>query len=291
MKTYTYDNSFDKKEPVCIRWQETKTVMPEHMHEFIEIVYIVSGTGTHFVNSSEYNVKPGSCVIATTGDVHSFSGNISYYNVFFLPGFMETNIVSDNSAFPILALSAFSDLQSTVSEKNALINFSEGQQEKIVGILSSLFEEYNGNTSGRETAVQCYAMLFLNEIYRMLTLGEKSDLESEFTMPEILEYINTHYNEKLTLSELAQRCYYHPKYFSRIFKKFYGTTVSGYIQELRLKRGKYLLANTDMPVDAVAREIGYSDNILFYKYFKKAFGVSPGEYRKTVNSPCHFYNP
>ena len=143
------------------------------------------------------------------------------------------------------------------------------------------YQEYTDNQNGREIPVQCYAILFLNEIFRYLTSGNV-DITEEFKVSEILEYINTHFNEKLTLTELAHRCYYHPKYFSRIFKKYYGITVSGYIQKLRLEHGKQLLENSVLSLEEIARDLGYSDSTAFYKNFKKVYNISPGEYRKRL---------
>ena len=252
--------------------------MPCHTHEFIEIVYIVSGTGVQCINDNEYTVCEGSCIIAAPGDVHSFSGDMTYYNIFLLPGFLSQEIT--NPAFPIFALSAFSELQTGISQSTAAVNFSDNKRKKVESILKSFFDEYNSSLSGRETSVQCYAILFLNEIYRHITQGGNTKYLPEVTIPEILKYIDIHYNEKLNLSELAQRCYYHPKYFSRVFKKYSGVTVSAYIQTLRLEHGQHLLKSTSLSIDDVAHEIGYSDSVSFYKSFKKAYGISPGEYRK-----------
>jgi AraC-like DNA-binding protein len=192
---------------------------------------------------------------------------------------MASKMMCDDNAFSILALSTFSDLQKNISKKRALIYFTPQKQIKILNILNELIGEYNSKGGGRETAIQCYLTLFLNEICRELNFCDAHDGEGAFSALNILNYICEHYNEKLTLNELAERCFYHPKYFSRIFKKYYGVTVSAYIQSVRLNHGKQLLTDTDMPIEQIAYEIGYTDKSSFYRHFKKEFNLTPKEVR------------
>ena len=100
---------------------------------------------------------------------------------------------------------------------------------------------------------------------------------------DILDYINEHFNEKITLSDLSQRCFYNPAYFSRLFKKTFNMSFTDYLMDLRLKRCAELLRNTDYTIDKVIKECGFSDRNTFYERFKNKYGCTPSEYRSIHN--------
>jgi len=274
-------NSNNTQNPYGIYKGQEKKNNPEHTHEFIEIVFILSGFGTHVINGYSYDVSAGSCLLILPGEIHSFSGVFTYFNVYLTPDYLSSEIITEHNAFQILALTDFPNLQKTVAKTNStLIFFQEETRKEIAFLLEKTLEEYQTKKTGYETAVSCYLTLFFNELYRQITFGETIKQDTDFHHFRILEYIDSHYNEKLTLNELAKRCYYQPKYFSKIFKKYYGISVSAYIQKLRLTHGKRLLTETDQPIKTIAREIGCSDSVAFYRYFKQEYGCSPAEFRK-----------
>ena len=62
------------------------------------------------------------------------------------------------------------------------------------------------------------------------------NIRQELLIPqEIIDYISEHFNEKLSLGELSQKCFYSPAYFSRLFKKTFNMSFTDYIMDIRLK--------------------------------------------------------
>ena len=140
-----------------------------------------------------------------------------------------------------------------------------------------MYREYQSSDSGRATVLKSYLSILLAYIFRkMLPGGDRADAAPS----EMLRYIETHFNENLSLSSLAKKCFYSPKYFSRVFKERYGITVSEYIQKKRMEKGRELLENTDRTVEEISSMVGYCDATHFYKYFKRFYGITPKEYRK-----------
>ena len=97
---------------------------------------------------------------------------------------------------------------------------------------------------------------------------------------EILAWIRLYYHKKFTVSELANRFSYNPKYLSALFKKYTGQTVKGYITRIRLDAAKGLLVQGSASVKAVATSVGFTDEYYFMRAFKKDMGLTPSEYRK-----------
>ena len=96
------------------------------------------------------------------------------------------------------------------------------------------------------------------------------------------EYINNHYNEDITLSDVANYVFLSPAYFSRLFKKHGNENFSDYLMRVRIYKAAYLLENTSMKVYSVAEKVGFKTLKYFYKNFKEKTGVSPSEYRISV---------
>ena len=112
-----------------------------------------------------------------------------------------------------------------------------------------------------------------------LMQGELNDMWLELS-----EYIDRNLGERLTLSELAQKCFYNPSYFSRIFKEKFGITLGDYVARQRARTALSLLTESDLTVDAIACKCGYTDKSGLYRAIKKHFGESPSVYRKGEKS-------
>lgn len=105
--------------------------------------------------------------------------------------------------------------------------------------------------------------------------------KSEDFVNKIIEYINEHYAEDITLDDIASKLYMNPCKISRLLKKHTDESYVSYITGLRIKKAKYLLKNTDTKISAIGELVGYKYDKYFYKVFKNYVGVSPSDYRKS----------
>lgn len=100
------------------------------------------------------------------------------------------------------------------------------------------------------------------------------------SVQEIKDYLDTHYTEKITLDDLAERFYINKFYLTRVFKEQFGLSVTSYLVQLRITQAKRLLRFSDASMEAVAQECGLHDANYFSRLFKKIEGITPGEYRR-----------
>lgn len=100
--------------------------------------------------------------------------------------------------------------------------------------------------------------------------GARSDL-----IQRIVEYINSHYMEPLTIPELAKQYGLNSKQLAYLFKKHIGTSPNDYLIEYRLDRARELLSTTNYSVGEISNCVGYSDANYFSKLFKMRTGLSP----------------
>lgn len=95
----------------------------------------------------------------------------------------------------------------------------------------------------------------------------------------VIWYLEQHFREEISLSELAEHFFVVPAYLSRKFKEKKNCTVMQYLENVRLRRSRELLESTSMSISDIARAAGYNDSNYFARSFRKVYGVSPREYR------------
>lgn len=102
----------------------------------------------------------------------------------------------------------------------------------------------------------------------------------EKEMRDTVEHINAHLGESLSVAALAARVGYSAPYFTKKFKKAFGTTPTEYIANLKIDYAKSKLMSGEMSVSAVASSLGFCDASYFSNFFKSKTGLYPGYYRK-----------
>lgn len=98
----------------------------------------------------------------------------------------------------------------------------------------------------------------------------------------VLEYLEKHYGEDINLNIVADKLNLTSGYLSSIFKEKTGINFSEYLNTLRIERAKELLVNIDLRIQDIALQVGYQNVNSFIRMFKRASGLTPGEYRKRV---------
>jgi two-component system response regulator YesN len=96
------------------------------------------------------------------------------------------------------------------------------------------------------------------------------------------EYVYAHYGEKVDLQVLAKHFYMHPVYLSKIFKQETGENFTDFLLNYRMNMAKELMLHKAYELSDIARMLGFEDYSYFNKQFRKVAGISPQEYRKTV---------
>jgi len=103
------------------------------------------------------------------------------------------------------------------------------------------------------------------------------------SLTKITGYIGRNYTKPISLCDLAEEFGYSKQYIMRLFRLHLGTTVSDYVNSVKLRHALDLLRFTGMSVGEVAYSLGYSSGYYFSRVFREAFSMSPTEYRKTAS--------
>lgn len=101
------------------------------------------------------------------------------------------------------------------------------------------------------------------------------------TINQIMEHINEHYAEKISLTDLSDRFFVTPSHIARLFKQHVGESVVSYINRVRIKKSQQLLKHGVSIKDA-AEQVGFESLNNYYKYFKIYTGLTPAAYCKEL---------
>ncbi len=92
-----------------------------------------------------------------------------------------------------------------------------------------------------------------------------------------LDYLEANYATAITLDDLAAHVHFSPFHLLRVFKQAIGLPPHAFLVGVRVRRAKELLA-LGVPPAEVAQRVGFADQSHLYRHFKRALGITPGQY-------------
>ena len=114
-----------------------------------------------------------------------------------------------------------------------------------------------------------------------LSLEPSNGLSRE-RLKRVLDYVEAHLDDRLTLTDLAGIACLSPYHFSRSFKQAVGVGPQRYVMRRRLERAKTLMRTTNRPLATIAQDAGFVDQSHLTSMFRRETGVTPGRYRAAL---------
>lgn len=103
---------------------------------------------------------------------------------------------------------------------------------------------------------------------------------------KILLFIQEHWKEPLSLTDISEKEFLSGSYLARLFRKYLNQTFTEYIVSIRLERARQSLRDTRYSVTEIAYDCGFKSTNSFIHYFRQYYGTTPGQYRKSCLAPC-----
>lgn len=240
-----------------VRLLENESV-PTHFHEFFEIEYIIAGNGDCIIDGKKYTIRPGMMFFLSPVNTHAvYSSTAQLVNISF----------SENMCSPSLLS------QLTLAQDSIAVYFQGGDR--------AYFEEAALELS-RSLSDSTYSSMLLDCIITKLCrmVNPRHLRRGISTSKKAILYIINNFRKSLTLTETADYVGLTPTYFSMLFKKEMGVSFKEYLDRLRFENAKKLLLLTDMTVQEVCLESGFSCYENFIRRFRRQYGISPTEFKK-----------
>lgn len=279
MKVYKKEDYIESDIRLGLFQVTEKVPMEMHLHEFSEIIYIFEGEALQTINDYTYEVRRGDLLFINYKSTHSFvpKGTFTYINLCISPEVFANRLIRHSNAFELLSLSAFEEL--SCGEGGSVIHFSGAELHMLEAILSDMNAEYQRNLPDRNTVLEAYLEILVTKLIRKLYPSAQSSEKTEEIWGNLFSYIHENLDKRLSLTELAKKCFYNPSYFSRIFKERFGITLAEYLTKERTEYAARLLLETEFTTEHIATVCGYSDKSSLYRAFHKEYGMTPSEYR------------
>jgi len=267
---------------------ETGGEEPVHTHSFIEFVYLLGGRGTQTIGGRSFEVTKGDLLFIDRGRSHCFSApeGMTYVNIALEPTFISRDLSNFADTGDILSVFLYGDVRRKLQIDRPLFRFHGPDLLEMDRVVTAMNEEFRARRPGYEKIIASYLNIFFLMILRALQTVENDGLLGSIrtSMTEIADYIGRNSASRISLEEIAAKCFYSPAYFSRLFKQQFGVNFTAYLQEKRMDTAVRLLSNPACSIGEVSAAVGYSDRKDFYRAFKKAFGTTPNEFRKARKS-------
>jgi AraC-like DNA-binding protein len=251
-----------------------------HHHDFYEFYLFISGNATYLIEGKIYYLKPGDIILINYKELHQ--AIISNTDIVY-----ERIVLWINKSFLKKLSSSKTNLSlcfESHDKKNVLRTDFETQKNirltlnKIINL-----QQYNG--IGYELLYTAYItelMVHLNNIAFMEDVRLNVDIKKSNLIDGIIDYINTHIEEDITVDELSEYFYISKYHLSREFKKHTGTTIHRYIVQKKLIEAKELILEK-MPVMDVYKQCGFGDYSNFFRAFKNEYGVTPKQFYEMMS--------
>ncbi len=269
--------------PISVLKHPRFAEMPNHFHNCLELIYIVSGSLRQVIHDKVHlTLEAGDLIFLQKGTIHS-TAPASYDDIavhfLILPEFLRFpyDMLIEDTVLRRFLKAAIDGktgddpylhfhLQDMVEAKNLLENL----------ILILLHPKRNSQRILRLTMATLLLEL-TNRTYN-ITLGTPSAYEQSLVL-DALSYIEAHY-QTATLEDFCRQVNLPPYYVSRIMKKYSPYTFTKYVQKRRLVQAVYLLTESSVPIEEIILQVGYENSSHFHRLFKKEYGQSPAAYRR-----------
>ncbi|MBM7655770.1 AraC family transcriptional regulator [Neobacillus cucumis] len=228
--------------------------------------YTLSGSGRFDIEDKSYTVRSGEAFIA------EIPSNHRYYFPKDSEGweFMFITLVGREAA----------DCWRFMKEQSGPV-LKVPPDSKLIQLLLKIYQETYDEKITDAYYASAKAYEFIMECYRFIRNIEKATKGFSLQITEALSFIQTHFHEPITLDEIAAVSGFSRYYFIKQFQHQLNMTPVQYLTKIRIQKAAELLRSTKSSVTDIAAQVGYANANYFNKVFRKAVGVSAGNFRES----------
>lgn len=254
-----------------IRRCQLSDIHPFHWHENYEMCQVINKPCAFRIDGEMIEAVPGDIVTISEKTVHQFiirendsDIRIIQFNSNILFGITD-KILPLKTHIPYTEIVKNNELRNNLGLLFGMMECEE-----------NIADSDNNNYYKAITA----ALYFLLQQHFPETAAKHSDKSSKNDFYRIVEYINNHFSENITVDSISKHFYFSRGKLSTVFRKYSGMGVNDYINRLRIKNANMLLLKGESVTNA-ALSSGFESIRTFNNCYKKIMGLSPSEYVKS----------
>ncbi|MBO7327225.1 MAG: helix-turn-helix domain-containing protein [Lentisphaeria bacterium] len=283
-KTLVYsDNIYfahDPEFPLRVWMEHEQGNNRMHCHEFCECIFITAGQAIHNSNNAPSQpIRQGDILVIPIGGEHNFSSvqNLSVANLLFDPSRLPSLLME------LYAKPAYRELFMRDMSYYANRNYPHfhPDEQKFAEMQEYLERLANVNFV---KGMHCYKlglfMVLMSMICDSNNIHETQESRAALDIVKVSAYLERHFARKIYLEELLKLSGMSRATLMRHFHAAFGVTPIAYLQRIRLKNAAHLLINSQYSLQEISIKTGFSSDSYFFRAFRKAYAVTPIEYRR-----------
>ncbi len=286
MKRYDY---VDNQSSVLVEYTKKghviQSMIRPHVHKSYEIYYLLEGERYYFIHNTTYHVKKGMLVLIEPSVIHRTISSGRPEHERLLINIEEEELKRFASGF-----GDYDWFEGFVTNR-PVISLDITKQSALREMMFTIYNWYRDNPIDNRQRIMLKIMevlIFISDAQKEIDEKKEPKLEVEDPMfsriSQVVQYINEHYGEAMSLESLAKQFYFSSYYLSRNFKKTTGFNLKEYINQVRILEAEKKLAQENRPISEISREVGFESQTHFGRVFKQYKGISPNMYRKKIMS-------
>ncbi len=261
-----YSNRFDTN--IYIRQFGKQVCMPNHSfgpgtRDHYLLHFVVSGKGKYYYKDQVFEVKSSQCFLICPDELAYYIADEDDPWTYYWIGF------SGSRAHPYLS-------QIALTKKSPILNVED--MDYIICCLEEVIES-SKLIRGGDLRMLGHLYILLSKLYEESKRPIDQTLQDDY-IKKAVEYIDMNYIHNISISDIADSLNLNRSYFSSLFKKKLQVSPQNYLIQLRIDKAcDLLIRNQTLSVNYIAQSVGYTDQLVFSKTFKKLIGMSPSSFR------------
>lgn len=258
-----------------------------HWHEEIEVIIVLDGSCNYRVDLESFTITKGDILMISPQKLHSLS-IIPNEQMIWASFVFNINMLKSYTTDGTL-LKYIAPILNHNHELPILIKDDISCYDKLFKVIEDIIYCYYEKNIAYELELKSLIFHFFSLLYKN-NLIEKQKNKNSLTVNTtdkiklVLNYINEHYSEDISINTLSNICEYSEYHFMRFFKKHIGLTCIQYINNFRLEKASILLTSTNSPIMDISLEVGFDNLSYFNKLFKRKYNLTPKEFRNLNSS-------
>lgn len=293
MKLHSYNMSNPMR--LAVNWQDqhindrmiysprnthyTKANFPEglHFHDYYEVLLYVEGDVRYIWEGTSFLMERGDLIVIPPSYLHMsrLNGEETTYTryVFYLYP----------NAFDAFGGGALLDFLHANGGKPFLSSLKAGALERVLSLLDQLNAALHSGAEDDRALAQGLMVQIFHIFNRQARQHSRSDAYFPQNVLDIQQYIDEHFTELSSVSDVAAHFFYSREYVSRLFKRYLNTTVTDYILKRRISYSQQLIF-AGVPLIDAGFQAGFGSVSTFIRSFRSVVGMTPSDYRKLIPS-------
>ena len=254
-----------------------------HWHPEIELTYVDKGQMTYRVNHNTYHLKEGELLFGNANTLHAGcmyqKEDCQYTSITF-----DTKLIYGFSQ-SMICQKYVEPITQDFSLAAIHLNHSQSWHDPMIASIKNIISLYEKMPNSYELDISIelqnmWKLLFSNHQNRTSQYSTHQRKEYE-RIKEIISYLESHYQEKICLSDIASHIHLCESECSRLFKRYMNISLFTFLLDYRIERSLEYLSDPAISITDIASMVGFTDSNYYSKTFIKRKSCSPYQYRKS----------